>query len=210
MTIPASTPNNPMSSPESEAEYNGRAEEHWQGGGQGMDIDYEYPGSAPEYTHPIPIQTGYVEHSHSLPFSPPLLSSGSPIYAPTGFSAINQNHGYASSAQTIVSHFPNTGAVDIPQSSYQNIPFLNAVSPPNATTNVDIFAPTEGAFLGDLGTQVPNWEAILQSNHTQPYQWTQQTPSVEHYGDLYHSYPSGNEIEQRRDSISYDSVYPYA
>ena len=213
MTMPASTPNNLLSSPSSENGYNERSDEPWSAGEQPMDIDPVPYGasSSPEYARPTPMHPLYNEQPQSLPFVSPLLSASSPMY-PHGFAAINQVQGYASSAQTIVdqSHmFPNSGPMDIPQSYGIQAP-LPVLSPP-LEENTGIFAFTENSLMLDMQHQQhhQNWDTIWQSDaNVNSYSWMEQhAASLDHYTEMQQSFPAAEgHGEGRRGSVYYSGV----
>ena len=214
MTMPASTPN-PLSSPSSENGYNDRSDEPWSAIDQAMDIDPlpQYgASSSPEYARPTPIQPLYNEHPQSLPFVSPLLSASSPVYQ--GFSAINQSHGYASSAQTIVGQthnvFPNSGPVNIPQSSYAIQPPGPILSPP-IQDNTGVFAFTGDSLMMDLSHQQhqENWDSLWQpAQNPNAFPWGEHSASLEQYPDINQSFPppTDSHFEGRRGSVYYQGV----
>jgi len=214
MTMPASTPNNPLSSPSSENGYNDRSDEPWSAVDQPMDIDPVQYGasSSPEYARPAPMHPLYNEQPQSLPFVSPLLSSSSPIYH-QGFAAINQTQGYASSAQTIVnqSHmYPNSGPVNIPQSSYAIQPPLPVLSPP-LQENTGIFAFTGDSLMIDMPhhQHQENWDSLWQpAQNVNSYSWMEQAAaSADHYHEMHQSFPPPEgQIEGRRGSVYYPGV----
>lgn len=213
MTMPASTPNNALSSPSSENGYNERSDEPWSGVDQAMDIDTQYgASSSPEYSRPAPMHSLYTQHPQSLPFGSPLLSASSPVYN-QGFSAINQTQGYASSVQTIIGHshiFPNSGPVNIPQSSYAIQPPMPVLSPP-IQENTDIFTFTGDSIMMDIPHQQhqENWDSLWQpAQNVSNYSWVEQSASLENYNEMNQSFPplTDSHLEGRRNSVYYSGV----
>lgn len=214
MTMPASTPNNALSSPSSENGYNDRSDEPWSAVDQAMDIDTQYgASSSPEYSRPAPMHTIYNEHPQSLPFVSPLLSASSPVYH-QGFSAINQTQGYASSAQTIVdqSHiFPNSGPVNIPQSSYAIQPPMPVLSPP-LQEGTGIFAFTGDSIMVDMAHHhhQENWDSLWQpTQNTNNFSWVEHSASLENYNEMNQSFPPPADSHmERRNSVYFPGVIP--